>query len=139
MAGVNKVILIGHLGKDPQVTTFESGFKKATFSLATSERVLDKENKWTDHTEWHNIVLWRKSGDVNLLKGDLIYLEGRLRTRQYQDKNGVTKYFHEILADKVTKLSTKKESMAAAPPHVDETPPVLSAEEMELPSDDLPF
>lgn len=139
MAGVNKVILIGHLGRDPQVTTFENGLKKAVFTMATTEHVRNKDNEWTDHTEWHNIVYWRRAGEVNLLKGDQIYLEGRLRTRQYQDKAGVTKYFHEILADKIQKLSTKKESVSAVPSHVSESPIPVSADDMELPSDDLPF
>ncbi|MDA3904892.1 MAG: single-stranded DNA-binding protein [Bacteroidales bacterium] len=106
MAGINKVILVGHLGKDPEVMTFDNGVKKASFSMATTESYKDKEGNWQDKTEWHNIVLWRYLAEKNIIKGDQIYLEGRLRTRSYEDSNGVKKYVTEIQGDKVLKLSS---------------------------------
>ncbi len=106
MAGINKVILVGHLGRDPEIMTFDNGTKKASFSMATTESYRDKEGNWQDQTEWHNIVLWRYLAEKNLIKGDQIYLEGRLRTRSYEDANGVKKYVTEIQGDKVLKLSS---------------------------------
>ncbi len=106
MAGINKVILVGHLGRDPEVMTFDNGTKKATFSMATTESYRDKEGNWQDQTEWHNIVLWRYLAEKKIIKGDQIYLEGRLRSRSYEDANGVKKYITEIQGDKVLKLSS---------------------------------
>ena len=83
MSGVNKVILIGHLGKDPEVRTFENGSKKVTFPLATSETYKDKDGNRKELTEWHNVVCWRNLADIAekfLRKGRLLYVEGRLRT-----------------------------------------------------------
>jgi single-strand DNA-binding protein len=106
MAGINKVILVGHLGRDPEVMTFDNGTKKATFSMATTESYRDKDGNWQEQTEWHNIVLWRYLAEKNIIKGDQIYLEGRLRTRSYEDANGVKKWTTEIQGDKVLKLSS---------------------------------
>jgi len=106
MAGINKVILVGHLGRDPEVMTFDNGTKKASFSMATTESYRDKEGNWQEQTEWHNIVLWRYLAEKKIIKGDLIYLEGRLRSRSYEDANGVKKYVTEIQGDKVLKLSS---------------------------------
>ena len=94
MRGLNKVTLIGHLGKDPEVTYLEGGIARARFSLATTEGYNDKEGNRVDQTEWHDITLWRRQAEVAekyLRKGSLIYLEGRLRTRSWED-NGVKKY-----------------------------------------------
>lgn len=82
--GVNKVILVGNLGKDPEVQNFENGVKKAAFTLATTESYKSKDGEKNQHTEWHNIVLWRGLADVAerfLKKGNTIYLEGRIRRR----------------------------------------------------------
>mgnify|MGYP000868553043 CR=1 FL=1 len=106
MAGINKVILVGHLGRDPEVMTFDNGTKKASFSMATTESYRDKDGNWQENTEWHNIVLWRFLAEKNIIKGDQIYLEGRLRSRSYEDANGVKKYVTEIQGDKVLKLSS---------------------------------
>ena len=94
MAGLNKVMLIGNLGKDPEVRALESGVPVATFSLATSESYKDKEGNRQTATEWHNIVVWRGLAEVAekyLKKGSQIYVEGKLKTRNWQDKDGNTR------------------------------------------------
>ena len=145
MSGINKVILIGRLGKDPEVRAFEGGTKKASFSLATSEVHKDKEGNKVEQTEWHNIVCWRNLAEIAekyLTKGKQIYLEGRLRTRSWED-NGVKKYVTEIEATTFTMLGTKQEEgekqtavkVVNAPQA--EPSPVLT--EPDYISDDLPF
>jgi single-strand DNA-binding protein len=107
--GVNKVILIGNLGKDPEVTRLESGVKKAVFSLATTEVYRNKEGEKVNHTEWHNIVLWRGLAEVAenyLKKGNTVFIEGRIRKREYEDKDGVKRYITDILGDNMTMLSS---------------------------------
>lgn len=140
MAGVNKVILIGNLGKDPDIMTFENGVKRATFSLATTESYKDKEGKWVDQTEWHNIVLWRWLAEKNLIKGDTVYIEGKLKTRTWDDKEGGKHYITEIYGDKVIKLTKKEQNgsyqpASAPPPEIAEFEPTLG----DGPTDDLPF
>ncbi len=106
---VNKVILLGNLGKDPVVRRLENGTPVATFSLATSERYKDKEGNAQEKTEWHNIVLWRGLAEVAekyLHKGDKIYVEGKLTTRSYEQE-GVKKYLTEIVGETMTMLSSK--------------------------------
>ena len=111
MAGLNKVMLIGRLGKDPEVITFESGGKKMNVSLATSERYRDRSGQWQEQTEWHNIVAWGNlANDIDekrrtYAKGDMLFIEGKIRTRQYQDAQGVTKYITEILAERMNLIS----------------------------------
>ncbi|MBG15123.1 MAG: single-stranded DNA-binding protein [Crocinitomicaceae bacterium] len=107
-SSVNKVILIGNLGKDPEVRHLESGVGVANFSLATSETYKDrKTGERVSQTEWHNVVLWRGLADVAekyLKKGDKIYIEGKLRTRSWQDQQGNNRYSTEIIADNMTML-----------------------------------
>jgi single-strand DNA-binding protein len=101
---VNKVILIGNLGKDPEVRFTPSGSAVANFSLATSEQWNDREGKRQERTEWHNIVVWGKQGELcgqYLAKGRQVYVEGSIRTRSYDDKNGVKRYITEIVAQKI--------------------------------------
>jgi single-strand DNA-binding protein len=116
MAGVNKVILVGHLGKDPEVRTLENGAKVANFSMATTESYKDKNTgERVDNTEWHNIVVWRGLADVAerfLKKGSLIYIEGKLQTRSYE-KEGVTRYSTDILARELTMLGKKGDNPGA--------------------------
>lgn len=110
MAGVNKVILIGNLGKDPELKYFEGNIAKATFSLATSEIYKDKKGQKVENTEWHNIVLWRTSAENAskiLKKGMQIYLEGKLQTRQWTDKAGQMKNITEIVAENFILLQTR--------------------------------
>ena len=110
MSGVNKVILIGRLGKDPEVRNLESGATVANFSMATTETYKDKTTgERKEITEWHNIVLWRGLADVAakyLHKGDLVYIEGKLRTRSWE-KDNVTRYTTEIVGDNMNMLGTK--------------------------------
>lgn len=113
MSGVNKVILIGRLGKDPEVRNLENGATVANFTMATSETYKDKTTgDRKEITEWHNIVLWRGLADVAaryLHKGDMVYIEGKLRTRSWE-KEGVTRYTTEIVGDNMTMLSTRQNS-----------------------------
>src|ERR1700709_1694618 len=109
MSGINKVILVGHLGKDPEVRHLEGGVSVASFPLATSE-TFNKDGKKIEQTEWHNIVLWRSLADVAakfLQKGKLVYIEGKLRTRSFEDKEGIKKYTTEIVAESFTMLGRK--------------------------------
>jgi single-strand DNA-binding protein len=143
MAGINRVILVGNLGKDPDVITFENGVKKASFSLATSESYKNKDGNRVDQTEWHNIILWRGLADIAerfLRKGNQIYLEGKLKTRSYE-LDGVKKYITEIFVDNMTMLGSRRDSS--------EVPPEIAAQEtksdkqqdqeIDTPKDDLPF
>jgi single-strand DNA-binding protein len=108
MASVNKVILIGNLGKDPEVRHLEGGVAVARFPLATSETFKDKSGQKQEKTEWHNIVLWRGLAEVAekyLRKGQSVFIEGKIRTSQYQDKDGNQRYSTEIVADNMTMLT----------------------------------
>ena len=111
MAGVNKVILVGNLGKDPEVRYLEGGIAVARFSLATSESYKDKSGNKVEQTEWHNIVLWRGLAEIAekyLKKGMQIYVEGRLRTRAWEDKDKNKRYTTEIVGDNMTMLGRKE-------------------------------
>jgi len=141
MAGINRVILVGNLGKDPEVMTFDNGVKKASFSLATTESYKNKEGAKVDQTEWHNIVVWRGLAEVAekyLRKGSQIYLEGKIKTRSYE-QDGVKKYITEIYGDNFTMLGGRREG--EAPHEHTQQPPVAQQEtpETEAPQDDLPF
>ena len=107
MSGVNKVILIGNLGKDPEVRYLDNGVAVANISLATSENYKNKQGERVTQTEWHDIVLWRGLAEVAekyLKKGSSVYVEGKLRTNKWVDKDENTRYKTEILADKLTML-----------------------------------
>jgi len=110
MSGVNKVILIGRLGKDPEVRNLDNGAVVANFSIATSESYKDRTTgEKKEVTEWHNIVLWRGLAEIAqkyLRKGDMVYIEGKLSTRSWE-KDGVTRYITEIVADNMNMLSPK--------------------------------
>lgn len=113
MAGVNKVILVGNLGKDPEVKYLDSGVAVANFSLATTENYKNKEGERVSQTEWHNVVLWRGLAEVAekfLKKGSNIYIEGKIKTRKWEDKDGNTRYSTEILGDNMTMLGGKLNS-----------------------------
>jgi single-strand DNA-binding protein len=148
MAGVNKVILVGNLGKDPEVRHLESGVPVASFSIATSESYNDKKTgERKTVTEWHNIVLWRGLAEVAekyLHKGDQIYIEGKLRTRQWE-KDGVTRYTTEIVGENMTMLGSRprsEESPSVAPaskPATPGQPAEVPADTSESEVDDLPF
>jgi len=112
-SSVNKVILVGRLGKDPEIKTFENGVKLCRFSMATTESFKNKEGEKTEHTEWHQIVLWRnlaKIGEMILSKGDLIYIEGRIRQRSWTDADSnEQKYSFEIVGDELHLLTRKNQ------------------------------
>ncbi|MDB5152269.1 MAG: single-stranded DNA-binding protein [Mucilaginibacter sp.] len=105
------MILIGHLGKDPELRYLEGGVSVTSFPLATSE-THNKDGQKVEQTEWHNIVMWRGLADVAgklLQKGKLVYIEGKLRTRSFEDKEGVKKYTTEVVADNFTMLGRKSD------------------------------
>ncbi|MBI3219135.1 MAG: single-stranded DNA-binding protein [Bacteroidetes bacterium] len=110
MSGVNKVILVGRLGKEPEVRNLENGATVANFTMATSETYKDKTTgERKEITEWHNVVLWRGLADIAakyLHKGDQVYIEGKLRTRSWE-KEGVTRYTTEVIGDNMTLLGSK--------------------------------
>ena len=113
MAGINKVILVGNLGKDPEVRHLEGGSSVAHFTLATNDYYKDKSGNRVERTEWHNITAWRglaEMAEKYLKKGQQIYVEGKLRTRQYQDKDSQTRYITEIVADEISMLGGRPHS-----------------------------
>lgn len=116
---INKVILVGNVGKDPVVRYFDKGVAKATFPLATSETYTNQQGETITSTEWHNIVLWRSLAEVaekTVKKGSQVYLVGKIKTRSYADKDGVNKYITEILADTMLVLEKKQTSTHTSAP-----------------------
>ena len=110
MASLNKVLLIANLGKDPEVRYTASGTAVASFSLATSEKFKNKGGEWEERTEWHNVILWGRLAEIAgeyLSKGKTVYIEGRLQTRKWQDKDGKDRYTTEIVGEKMQMLSRK--------------------------------
>jgi single-strand DNA-binding protein len=161
MAGtVNKVILVGRLGKDPELKYTPSGAAVAKFSLATDESFKDKTGEKQDHTEWHNIVAWNKLAEIcgeYLTKGKLVYIEGQIRSRQWQDQSGNKRTSYEIIANQMQMLGSRAESertgggapsrpaperaaperYAAAAPSPSAEP--ISSHEPEISDEDIPF
>ena len=110
---INKVILIGNLGRDPEVRRLESGAVVAKFSLATNESYRDKNNEWQTQTEWHDIVVWRnlaERAERDLKKGKLVYVEGKLTHRKWQDKDGNDRYTTEVVANTFRLLERREAS-----------------------------
>ncbi|MBE6276296.1 MAG: single-stranded DNA-binding protein [Bacteroides sp.] len=141
---VNKVILIGNVGKEPDVRYLDSGVAVATFSLATTERgyTLQNGTQVPDRTEWHNIVLWRglaQTAEKYVHKGDKLYIEGKIRSRSYDDQNGIKRTIVEIFADNMEMLTPRSSAApASAPapqPQSVQPQPVVGSDA----SDDLPF
>jgi len=121
---VNKVILVGNLGKDPKIKTLDNGTKLASFTVATTERYKDKEGNYQDQTEWHRIVAWRWLADLtekNLKKGSKVYIEGKLSTRSYE-QDGVQKYTTDIVAREIITMSRGEGSSYNSPPIPDQEP-----------------
>lgn len=137
MAGVNKVILLGNLGKDPEVRYLEGGTAVANFTIATSETYKDRTSgERKTSTEWHNVVVWRGLAEIAekyLKKGSQIYLEGKLRSRQWQDKDGNARYTTEIVADTMQMVGKKDDSSN------DSTSSSPDIEQGNNGDDDLPF
>jgi len=152
---VNKVILVGRLGRDPELKYTPSGAPVATFSLATDESFKDRTGEQQDRTEWHKIVAWNKLAEIcgeYLTKGKLVYIEGSIRSRQWQDQTGNKRTAYEIIANRMQMLGSKSdtERMAAAgvdraaPERPAPAPPAPSAEpvshpEPEISDEDIPF
>ncbi len=160
MASVNKVILIGNLGKDPEIKYTPSGMAVAHFSLATNDRFKDKDGNWADRTEWHNIVLFDRKAEVAgeyLKKGRTVYIEGSIRTNSWDDKEtGQKKYRTEIIGNQMVLLGGPREGGEGgggysggragagksgfdqrAPEH--EAPPATSSGGPEITDEDIPF
>jgi len=148
MAGVNKVILIGNLGKDPELRYTPNGQPVASFSLATTERWNDKNNQKQEKTEWHNIVVWGKLGELAnqyLKKGRPAYIEGRITTRSWDDRDGNKKYRTEIIANQIQFLGSSQGGADAAA--ASDAPPPTDTQFDQSPApdqnaaahDDLPF
>ena len=139
MAGINKVILVGNLGKDPEVQHLEGGITIAKFSLATTEAYKDKSGNRKEQTEWHNIIVWRGLADTAekyLKKGMSIYLEGRIRYKSYE-KEGVKHFNTEIVCDTFTMLGKKENT---APISTGETESKIATEHApDKTEDGLPF
>jgi single-strand DNA-binding protein len=140
MASVNKVILIGNLGKDPELKFTPSGVAVAKFPMATTEKFKDADGNMQDHTEWHNIVLWRRQAELAneyLKKGSPVYIEGRIRSRSWEDQNGQKRYMTEIVCDRMQFLGRKSEGQS------DESegePPAASGKKETIEEEnDLPF
>ena len=115
MSGVNKVILVGHVGKDPEVRYLEGGVAVARFPLATSESYKNKNGEKVEQTEWHNVTVWRQLAEIvdkYVKKGQLLYIEGKIRTRTVGEE-GNKKYFTDIIADQMTMLGGKREGNPA--------------------------
>jgi single-strand DNA-binding protein len=116
MAGINKAILVGNLGRDPEMRTTQSGSQVANFTVATSERFTDQSGQKQDRTEWHNVVAWGRLAEIcgqYLRKGKQVYIEGRIQTRKWEDKNGQTRYTTEVVALTMQMLGRAGESPAA--------------------------
>ena len=143
MAGVNKVILVGNIGKDPEVRYLDGGVAVANFPLATSETYKDKTGHRVEQTEWHNIVLWRGLAEITekyLKKGSQVYVEGKIRTRTWNDKDGIKRYTTEIVADNMTMLGGGKEGGAPAQTGSQQgSDPAKNTTSSQPESDDLPF
>lgn len=156
---INKVILVGNVGLDPDVRTTDSGIKVARLKVATTERQYDKQtNESKELTEWHSIILWRGLAEVAekyVKKGSQLYIEGRLRTREWTDKDNIKRYSTEIIADELKLLGRKGDAQAEQPAPVAQAPQappqkveaaveavqqvLQTAVPTNIPEDDLPF
>lgn len=147
---VNRVILVGNLGRDPEVRDLENGVKVARFSVATNESYKDKNGEFQTQTEWHDVVAWRllaERAQNYLKKGKLVYIEGKLTHRKYQDKDGNDRYVTEVVADTIRNLSREERTDhfpgADQDPFANREDPRKNTEQIpvnaEAPSDDLPF
>ena len=144
MRGVNRVMLIGNLGKDPDVQYLEGNIGVAKFSLATTETYKDRGGKLVSQTEWHTVVLWRGLADLAqkyLHKGSLVYIEGRLRTRSWEDKEGNKKFATEVVGDNLIMLDKRGESHGYHHDHMDSPEGMNNPDLPSIgePSEDLPF
>lgn len=141
MASLNKVMLIGNLGKDPEVRYTPSGQAVASFNLATSEKFKNKSGEWEERTEWHRVTLWARLAEIAgeyLSKGKTVYIEGRLQTRKWQDNSGNERYTTEIVGEKMQMLSPKGERRGSDGPS-ETSGGGGGYEEPPFQDDDIPF
>ena len=144
---VNKVILIGNVGKDPEVRYLDTGIAVASFPLATTAYTLSNGTQVPERTEWHNLVLWRglaETAEKYVHKGDKLYVEGKIRTRSYDDQNGAKRYVTEIFVDNMEMLTPKgtyapAQQQAAAPVRPQSQQPQQPVSSQDNSADDLPF
>ncbi|MBU1319111.1 MAG: single-stranded DNA-binding protein [candidate division Zixibacteria bacterium] len=142
MASVNKAILIGNLGRDPEIKYTPSGQAVTNFSIATTERYKDKSGEMQERTTWHNIVAWGRQAEISkeyLSKGSPVYIEGRIDNRSYEDKEGNKRYISEVVVQRLQLLGRKGESSSTSydqspPPQQNDFPDGGSGDD-----DDLPF
>lgn len=141
MASVNKAILVGNLGADPELRYTASGTAVAGFNMATTERYKDKSGELQERTEWHSIVCWGRMGELAneyLRKGRSVYIEGRIQTRNYEDKDGIKRYRTEIVAQQMQFLGGRAQSDQPSTP-TETTSSAPSEPELPADDDDLPF
>ena len=145
MSSLNKAMLIGRLGKDPEIRYTPDGSPVANFSLATSESWTDKSGARQEKTEWHNIVAWSKLADLSkryLAKGRQIYVEGRIRTRDWDDKDGNKRRTTEIIANQIVLLGSRPEGIEAGAPSAQRSAPEPAEPglaDVEITDNDIPF
>lgn len=135
MASLNKVFLIGNLGRDPEVRYTGSGTAVASLSLATTEKFKNKGGEWEERTEWHNVTFWGRLAEIAgeyLAKGKTVFIEGKLQTRKWQDRDGKDRYTTEIIAEKMQMLSRKNGTNS-------EEPDQFNGGQMPPEGDDIPF
>lgn len=142
MAGVNKVIIVGNLGIDPEVRTLENGTKLARLRVATSESYMSKDGQKVEQTEWHTIVVWRALADIAeryLSKGKQVYIEGKLKTRSWKDQEGNDRYATEIVGDNMQLLGRPSGNDSGNQGQSQSQPQTASASPGNQHEDDLPF
>ncbi len=143
MSGVNKVILVGHLGNDPEIRYTQGGTPVGNFRLATTERWVNKSGERAERTEWHRIVVWGKLAEIcaeYLQKGKQVYIEGRLQTRQWQDRDGNNRYTTEVTANNMVMLGKAGDRVeVGSPPDYSDTPPEDTSGGGEQGDDTVPF
>jgi single-strand DNA-binding protein len=146
MASLNKVMLIGNLGKDPEVRYTTSGQAVASFSIATSEKFKNRNGEMEERTEWHNVVLWGRQAEIAkdyLAKGKTVFIEGRLQTRKWQDKDGRDRYTTEIVGDRMQFVGPKGDGgggrQGGGRSSGEGNPPASYDEPSFNPDDDIPF
>lgn len=143
MAGINKVILVGNLGKDPEVRYLEGGTAVANFPIATSENYTDRNSgEKKTITEWHNVVLWRGLAEIAekyLKKGNQVYIEGKLRTRKWQDKEGNDRYTTEIVGDNMQMLGRREDNNDNSSAQSSGSASSAQIDNEPTETDDLPF
>ncbi len=145
---VNKVILVGNVGKDPEIKVAGSGASIATFSLATSDRTKDQAGNWTDRTKWHSLVAFQRTAEIirdYVKKGSKLYIEGRIQTRSWDDKDGQKKYRTEIIVNDLVLLSGRGEGDSGGSSRsnsYDQRQPAANddlVQSTEITDDDIPF